>query len=68
VISSHPAADLFPFMSDDELAELAVDIRAHGLLEPIVLLDGLVLDGRNRLRACEAAGVDTVRFSSLDLG
>ncbi len=58
MISSHPAAELFPFMSDEELAELAADIRAHGLLEPIVLLGGLVLDGRNRLRACEAAGVE----------
>jgi phage N-6-adenine-methyltransferase len=65
VISSHPAAELFPFMSDEELAELAADIRAHGLLEPIVLLDGLVLDGRNRLRACEAAGVQP-RFVEWD--
>ena len=65
MISSHPAAELFPFMSDDELADLAVDIRAHGLLEPIVLLDGLVLDGRNRLRACEAAGVEP-RFVEWD--
>ena len=52
-------------MSDEELAELAADIRAHGLLEPIVLLDGLVLDGRNRLRACEAAGVEP-RFVDWD--
>jgi len=56
-IASHPAAELFPFMSSEELAELAADIRTYGLLEPIVLLDGLVLDGRNRLRACAAAGV-----------
>ena len=65
MISSHPAAELFPFMSDEELDELAADIRAHGLLEPIVLLDGLVLDGRNRLRACEAAGVEP-RFVDWD--
>lgn len=65
MISSHPAAELFPFMSDEELAELAADIRAHGLLEPIVLLDGLVLDGRNRFRACEAAGVEP-RFVEWD--
>ena len=65
MISSHPAAELFPFMSDEELGELAADIRAHGLLEPIVLLDGLVLDGRNRLRACEAAGVEP-RFVEWD--
>jgi hypothetical protein len=65
VISSHAAAELFPFMSDEEIGELAADIRAHGLLEPIVLLDGLVLDGRNRLRACEAAGVEP-RFVEWD--
>jgi ParB-like chromosome segregation protein Spo0J len=33
------------------------DIRAHGLIEPILLCGGLVLDGRNRLRACELVGV-----------
>lgn len=56
----HPVADLFPMMSDDELAELADDIKAHGLINPIIIdSDGLVLiDGRNRLRACEIAGVE----------
>jgi hypothetical protein len=55
----HPAADLFPMMSADELAELAADIKANGLLYPIVL-DGkdVLIDGRNRLRACEMAGVE----------
>jgi hypothetical protein len=64
-IASHPAAELFPFMSREELAELAADIRTYGLLEPIVLLGGLVLDGRNRLRACAAAGVEP-RFVDWD--
>jgi hypothetical protein len=36
----------------------ADDIRQNGLVEPVALLDGLVLDGRNRLRACEIAGVE----------
>jgi N6-adenosine-specific RNA methylase IME4 len=54
----HPAANLFPMIGDEQLRELAEDIKAHGLLEPIVLHpDGPVIDGRNRLRACEIAGV-----------
>jgi ParB-like chromosome segregation protein Spo0J len=54
----HPVADLFPMLADDELAELAEDIRQRGLLQPIVLDgDGRVLDGRNRLAACKLAGV-----------
>jgi len=56
---AHPVADLFPMLADDELAELAADIKARGLLHPIVLdADGRVLDGRNRLAACEQAGVE----------
>jgi ParB-like chromosome segregation protein Spo0J len=36
------------------------DIREHGLHEPIVVFEDKVLDGRNRLRACEAAGVEPI--------
>jgi ParB-like chromosome segregation protein Spo0J len=55
----HPVADLFPMLGQDELAELAEDIKQRGLLHPIVLdAEGRVLDGRNRLAACELAGVE----------
>lgn len=55
----HPSADIFPMMSDDELTSLAADIKANGLLHPIVVdNDGTLIDGRNRLRACEIAGVE----------
>jgi hypothetical protein len=37
---------------------LAEDIKANGLVEPITLYEGKVLDGRNRWRACEIAGVE----------
>lgn len=33
-------------------------IKARGLLHPITTHDGLILDGRNRARACAAAGVE----------
>lgn len=53
----HPAAELFPLMDDEQLAELAEDIRANGLIHPVVIFGGRILDGRNRWRACERAGV-----------
>lgn len=55
--SIHPAAELFPLLGDAELGELAEDIRAHGLHEPVWIYQGQLLDGRNRRRACELAGV-----------
>jgi len=55
----HPVAALFPLLPDDELEELADDIRRNGLLHPIVLdADGVLIDGRNRLAACERARVE----------
>jgi hypothetical protein len=53
----HPLAALFPELPPEELTELARDIKARGQLEPIILYKGLILDGRNRYRACQMAGV-----------
>ena len=56
----HPAADVFPMMSDEELAKLGEDILAKGLITPILFWDGgagpLLIDGRNRLEAMERVG------------
>ena len=56
----HPLADVFPLMHGQAFDELTEDIRSHGLKEPIWLYEHKVLDGRNRLRACNAADVDPV--------
>ena len=53
----HPLSDLFPLMEGREFDELVVDIQSNGLREPIWLHEGQILDGRNRWRACAAAGV-----------
>jgi hypothetical protein len=65
----HPIAELFPMMTDEELTDLAADIKANGLIHPIVVdKNGVLLDGRNRDKACQIAGVEptTVVFEGDD--
>lgn len=64
----HPIADIFPLMLGEEFVALKQDIRAHGLREPIWMLDGMILDGRNRFRACQEVGVaiDTREYQGND--
>jgi ParB-like chromosome segregation protein Spo0J len=64
----HPLADLFPLIEGDEFAELVNSIRQNGQHDAIILFDGMVLDGRNRYRACLAAGVEprTAQFTGND--
>ena len=56
IARGHPASNLFPMLGDAELWELAEDVSQRGLLEPIVVHEGLILDGRNRWVACQRAG------------
>jgi len=65
---AHPLADLFPMMSADEMAALVEDVRERGVQRPIVLLNGMVLDGRNRYHAARAAevGYRVVDFTGED--
>lgn len=53
----HPLCTLFPRMAGAEFAALCADIKANGLRTPIVLHDGMILDGGNRYRACVETGV-----------
>ncbi len=58
-IKTHPALDIIPLMTDDEMAGLVWSIRRVGLLQPIARDDeGAILDGRCRFAACDIAGVE----------
>ena len=58
----HPLCTLFPRLEGAEFDTLVQDIRTNGLREPIVLHDGMILDGGNRYRACQQAQIEP-RFS-----
>lgn len=62
---SHRFAELFPLLDDKALHDLATDIAENGLREPVVLFEGLILDGRNRYRAARLAEVEC-RYSLFD--
>jgi ParB-like chromosome segregation protein Spo0J len=59
----HPAAAIFPALSEADYAALRHDIELHGVLEPIwVDVKGQVLDGRHRLRAAHELGMTCQTF------
>ena len=71
----HPAADVFPMMSDDELAELGEDIKANGLKSrsPSGTRQGnasltVLIDGRNRMEAMERVGIDLAAYAPFTCG
>jgi ParB-like chromosome segregation protein Spo0J len=51
----HEVCSLFPAMTDDEFRELSFDIAKHGVLEPIWVHGGQIIDGRHRYRAAMVA-------------
>ena len=53
----HPLSEIFPPLEGAEFDSLVEDIRAHGLIQPLVMYQGKILDGSNRWRACEKLGI-----------
>ena len=65
----HPYAELIPGMTPEEFADLKQDILEHGQLEPIMLFQHQILDGRHRWSVCQQLGLrckyDTFKGSEL---
>jgi len=49
----HELCSIFPKLDEASFQALKADIALHGLRNPIIVKNGEVLDGQNRLRACE---------------
>lgn len=63
----HPAAQKFPEMGQEELNRLFEDIKKHGVQIPIILYDGQLVDGRNRVRASLMLGVPWTQLPKVHL-
>lgn len=59
----HPLCTLFPRLKGNEFQCLVNDIKTNGLKSPIIIYDGMILDGGNRYRACVEAGVEPIFVS-----
>ena len=55
---AHPVAAIFPMLPQEDLEELAADIKQRGLIYPIIIDGDQIIDGRNRLAACKIAKVE----------
>ena len=60
----HEACLLWP-LDEENLPALAASIKENGLLVPIALYEGKILDGRRRYFACKMAGIEP-QFIELD--
>ena len=58
-MQAHPHADLFPMMSETEYTELLKSMKQDGYHEnePIMLYEGMILDGRNRYKASQELNI-----------
>jgi len=62
-LKQHPLSAAFPSMGADDFAALVEDIRANGQREPVMLHEGMVLDGWHRYQACVRIGIKPQQFN-----
>jgi hypothetical protein len=53
----HPYTEIFDLMEGDDFKALVEDIKVKGQEVPVVMWNDQVLDGRNRVRACQQLGI-----------
>ena len=53
----HPLCAAWPEMTAEQFADLKADIAKRGVYDPVIVLDGMILDGQNRWRAARELGI-----------
>jgi hypothetical protein len=54
----HDVCKLFPNMKGKQFRDLKEDIELNGLVNPIIVYEGKLIDGKNRLKACQKLGIE----------
>jgi len=54
----HELSSYLPLLEGEDFDALVEDIKQFGQIEPAILYDGKILDGRNRYRACKKLGIE----------
>lgn len=57
-IDCHSFCLLIPEMSEEDYQELKADIEKNELIEPVVIYQGQILDGKHRYQACVELGIE----------
>ena len=64
-LAVHPLAKLIPLITPGDLDRLIDDVRDNGVNEPLIMFEGQVLDGRNRLAVASVLGA-SVQLAEFD--
>ena len=59
-MKQHPLSAAFPAMEPKDLSALQDDIQARGQMQPIIILDKMVLDGWHRYLCCLDLGIEPI--------
>ena len=57
-LENHPLANMFPHMPSDAQQSLTLDIEENGVLNKVVILENMILDGRSRCKSCLELGIE----------
>lgn len=65
-LSLNNAVELLPMMSEEELIMLEADIKANGIIEPLVVVGNEIVDGRHRFMIARRLKLEEVPVTEIE--